>query len=141
MLGPVGFGSVWFGKAGRCTDRGRGLMKRFLTQAEAERCEMAQEPVCKCRCGGAKHGAGRIGNGGDFSMLPMDDPHYRPSLSKQQVQRVLRNARWKMGRPRLVDRDSYIRQHGFEAWEQISKIEDKAYRDAYEIITHAMEAL
>lgn len=67
-------------------------MKRFLTQREAERCEMAKEPVCKCRCGGAKHGAGRLGKGGDFSILPMDDPHYRPSLTKNQALRLLNRA-------------------------------------------------
>jgi hypothetical protein len=65
---------------------------RVLTQKAAEKCEMAQEPVCRCRCGGAKHGAGRVGKGGDFSLLPDDDPHYRPSLNKSQVLRLLNRA-------------------------------------------------
>ena len=116
-------------------------MKRFLSQREAERCEMAQEPACKCRCGGAKHGAGRIGKGGDFSELPMDDPHYRPPFSKQQLQRILRNARWKVSFPRLVDRDTYIRAHGFEAWERICRQEQEIANETHRILTEAMNSL
>jgi hypothetical protein len=68
-------------------------MKRYLSQAEADRCEKAKEPVCKCRCGGAKHGANRpIVAGGDFSLLPDDDPHYRPSMTRTQVKKCLNAA-------------------------------------------------
>src|SRR3989442_13908666 len=36
--------------------RGRGKMKR-LTTAQASACENAKHPGCRCRCGGAFHGA------------------------------------------------------------------------------------
>jgi hypothetical protein len=65
---------------------------RPLSQREADRCENAREPVCKCRCGGAKHGAGRVPSG-DFSALPMDDPHYRPPLTKGEALKMVRHAR------------------------------------------------
>ena len=66
-------------------------MERYLTQREAERCENALEPVCKCRCQGAKHGAGRVKAGGDFSELPLRDPHHRPPLTKGQALKLLRS--------------------------------------------------
>jgi hypothetical protein len=116
-------------------------MKRFLTQGEAERCEMAQEPACKCRCGGEKHGAGRVDKGGDFSALPMDDPHYRPQFSKQQLQRILRNARLKVRHPILVDREQCIRDHGFEAWEQIRRQENEIFLETQRILTEALNSL
>ena len=67
-------------------------MKRYLTQREVDRCEQAKEPACTCRCGGAKHGAKRVPAGGDYSTLPMDDPHYRPSMTKAQTIRFLNRA-------------------------------------------------
>lgn len=57
-----------------------------LTQKQAANCENAREPVCKCRCGGALHGAKRGGdNPSDefFWALPEDDPHYHPSPEKK----------------------------------------------------------
>jgi hypothetical protein len=66
-------------------------MRRFLTQREADRCENAREPVCKCRCGGAKHGAARVPSG-DFSELPMDDPHYRPMMTRKELKEFLADA-------------------------------------------------
>ena len=72
---------------------GDEAMKRFLTQREADRCEQAQEPVCKCRCGGVKHGAKRVPAGGDYSVLPMDDPHHRPAITRNQALRLLNSAR------------------------------------------------
>ena len=44
---------------------------RALSERVAQRCEDAAEPVCKCRCGGALHGARR----GNVKTLPLDDPH------------------------------------------------------------------
>jgi hypothetical protein len=64
-----------------------------LTQREADRCENALESVCKCRCGGAKHGAGRVSVGGDFSTLPLGDPHHRPAITRNQALRLLNSAR------------------------------------------------
>jgi hypothetical protein len=65
---------------------------RPLSQREADRCENARELVCKCRCGGAKHGAARVPDG-DFSRLPIDDPHYRPPLTKGEALKMIRHAR------------------------------------------------
>jgi hypothetical protein len=67
--------------------------RKPLTQREADRCENAIGPVCRCRCGGAKHGVGRIPVGGDFSSLPSDDPHRRPAITRNQALRMLNNAR------------------------------------------------
>lgn len=71
---------------------------RPLSQSTANRCENAKEPECKCRCGGALHGAKgkRIGRGtspmdtdtnGDtvpiwFEQLPETDPHWVPSKKR-----------------------------------------------------------
>lgn len=44
---------------------------KVLSQKVAQRCEDAKESVCKCRCGGALHGARR----GDVLTLPYGDPH------------------------------------------------------------------
>jgi len=65
---------------------------RYLSQFAANRCEQAKELVCRCRCGGLLHGAKRIADGGDFSQLPDDDPHYRPSLTPKQALKMLRRA-------------------------------------------------
>lgn len=42
-----------------------------LSERQAQRCEDAKEPKCKCRCNGALHGAKRGPVGG----LSMGDPH------------------------------------------------------------------
>jgi len=42
-----------------------------LSKKQAQRCEEAKEKVCRCRCGGALHGASR----GDVSLLAYGDPH------------------------------------------------------------------
>jgi hypothetical protein len=63
---------------------------RPLNRREADRCEQAKEPVCKCRCGGAKHGAKRIPAGSPasaFATLPEDDPHFIP-LPKKRMSRA-----------------------------------------------------
>lgn len=53
---------------------------RKLGEAAARRCEEACNPRCRCRCGGALHGAKRAPAGSDtprewFEQLPEDDPH------------------------------------------------------------------
>jgi hypothetical protein len=51
---------------------------RRLSERQARNCEEARLPRCRCRCGGALHGAKR---GGDnpprewYESLPPDDPH------------------------------------------------------------------
>src|SRR3972149_1692039 len=56
---------------------------RPLSEAQARACENAQHPKCKCRCGGALHGAFRAGSTGLpdrawFTSLPKEDPHWLP---------------------------------------------------------------
>lgn len=68
-------------------------MSRPLTQREADRCENARTPVCRCRCGGAFHGKGRVPDG-DFSKLPPEDPHYRPpKVRKKSFSELIAEAR------------------------------------------------
>jgi hypothetical protein len=59
--------------------------KKALTKAQAQKCEDASEPVCKCRCGGAEHGRG----GGEgleyFQGLPPDDPHHLPTDEEKKA--------------------------------------------------------
>lgn len=61
-------------------------MNKPLSDKQAQACENATQPVCKCRCGGTAHGANRGGTAADgsldrafFEALPEDDPHYLPS--------------------------------------------------------------
>lgn len=114
-------------------------MQRFLTQREAERCEMAQEPVCKCRCGGEKHGAGRIGKGGDFSALPIDDPHYRPPMTKIETIRFLQDATMRCPYPHVFERDDYVQKFGWDAWYEEDRRMGKAYLEAQDILRKAIE--
>jgi DnaJ-class molecular chaperone len=44
---------------------------RSLTQKQAQKCEDAKEPQCKCRCDGQLHGAKR----GSVTGLAYGDPH------------------------------------------------------------------
>jgi len=51
---------------------------RKLSESQARRCENACTPRCRCRCGGALHGAGRLTADAPrelFEQLPADDPH------------------------------------------------------------------
>lgn len=68
--------------------------QKALSLKMAQKCEQAQEPVCKCRCGGTGHGRKRNGEGTPdlsfFNGLPEDDPHYIPSAEKK---REMLNAR------------------------------------------------
>jgi hypothetical protein len=65
-------------------------MERFLSLREAERCENAKEPVCKCRCGGAKHGAARASGLLGFNGLPEDDPHFIPAKKPKKTRAEIR---------------------------------------------------
>lgn len=55
---------------------------KALTERQARNCEQATKPICRCRCGGALHGAKRAGKDNPprdwFESLPEDDPHYVP---------------------------------------------------------------
>src|SRR5256885_9806190 len=64
-----------------------------LSDKQALACEQAREPVCRCRCGGAGHGAKRGGVHADgsidrafFEALQKDDPHYLPDEAARQRQ-------------------------------------------------------
>jgi hypothetical protein len=45
---------------------------RPLSDRQANACEHAKTPKCRCRCKGAFHGAARVD---DRSQLPAGDPH------------------------------------------------------------------
>lgn len=45
---------------------------RALSARQAQRCEDAANPRCRCRCGGALHGAHR----GRVESLELSDPHH-----------------------------------------------------------------
>ena len=51
-------------------------MTRALSASQANTCENAKTPParCRCRCGGALHGAARA-VGDELEKLPADDPH------------------------------------------------------------------
>lgn len=69
---------------------------RPLSAAQASNCENAREPVCKCRCRGALHGAARAPAGSDqdhplfYESLPETDPHHLPSDAERQELKRLR---------------------------------------------------
>lgn len=71
----------------------------------------------------------------------MDDPHYRPPITHKRAQQILYHAGLYMRFPRFVERDSYIAEHGFEAWEEINKLERQAYLDAQGILVSAREQI
>lgn len=60
---------------------------KALSLAQANNCETAREPVCKCRCQGALHGARRGEGIAFFNGLPVDDPHYIPSAEARKEQK------------------------------------------------------
>lgn len=74
-----------------------------LSFREAERCENAREPACKCRCGGAKHGAKRgtgeqLGFRSFYEALPDEDPHHIPSDKERKELGALRSMRASLSR-------------------------------------------
>ncbi len=52
-----------------------------LSLKQSQACENATHPRCRCRCGGAFHGAKRVE---DTRRLPRDDPH-APSESQLEL--------------------------------------------------------
>lgn len=80
-------------------------MSKPLSDKQAQACEQATQPTCKCRCGGALHGTKRGGTNADgtldrafFEALPEDDPHYLPSAEKVTAQKRLRKERARLMR-------------------------------------------
>jgi hypothetical protein len=67
---------------------------RALSERQAKRCETAQHPACKCRCGGALHGAKRAPEPERpfFEALSENDPHHITSAIEQRRQRKLARA-------------------------------------------------
>lgn len=79
---------------------------KALSLAQASRCETAEHKTCKCRCGGALHGAKRPGDvyadtvfpsqkdyeQTFFETLPEEDPHHIRSkveiAKRRRVQRA-----------------------------------------------------
>lgn len=65
---------------------------RRLSVRQAMNCENATGHVCKCRCGGALHGANRMPSGDDaltwLDSLDQDDPHHRP-LTDREIKKLL----------------------------------------------------
>ena len=50
-----------------------GGEQRPLTERQAHACEVGDSARCRCRCGGALHGAYRVDN---VRALPVNDPHF-----------------------------------------------------------------
>jgi hypothetical protein len=70
--------------------------KRALSVRQARTCEEALEHVCKCRCGGALHGAARGSTKAFFESLPETDAHFIPSAAAKRARRAAENeAKWK----------------------------------------------
>jgi hypothetical protein len=61
---------------------------KALSYRQASNCENAREKVCKCRCGGALHGAKRGDGEAFFEGLTDDDPHsWKGAEAKRQMKR------------------------------------------------------
>ena len=74
------------------------------------------------------HGAKRpVVAGGDFSLLPEDDPHYRPSMNKKQAIKFLSDAQFQV---LLSGNFSHYEEAGY-----------KARYEALSILTDAREAI
>ena len=59
---------------------------RALTERAASACENAKHSRCRCRCGGALHGASR---GTPVVELPPDDPHHAERSAAEQQRSFL----------------------------------------------------
>lgn len=53
---------------------------KALSQRQADRCENARTPHCRCRCGGAFHGTGR-----PAGTVPIADAHAPAFYSKAEL--------------------------------------------------------
>lgn len=62
---------------------------RALSRRQAQRCEDATMPRCKCRCGGAKHGKKR-GEVDEAGVLVPDDPHFPRAEMERQLRLEVR---------------------------------------------------
>ena len=56
---------------------------RRLSERQVKVCETADKPRCRCRCGGAYHGAKRSDLPEYYEGLPEQDPHNLPRKSRQ----------------------------------------------------------
>lgn len=72
---------------------------RRLGRGAAKRCEEATEPKCRCRCGGALHGAKR----GSTDSLPLGDPH------STKRERCAYSDYYRCGRPAIAEIDGQPR--------------------------------
>jgi hypothetical protein len=63
---------------------------RDLSYRQVSQCENATCGRCRCRCGGALHGAARGDGDGFYAALAKDDPHY---LASKAEKREARNRR------------------------------------------------
>jgi hypothetical protein len=57
---------------------------RALSLTQAKRCESSQHGRCRCRCGGALHGAQRGLDEDFFHTLPESDPHRATVRAEKQ---------------------------------------------------------
>ena len=60
---------------------------KSLSLRQAQRCETAKNPTCKCRCGGKLHGIGRAKDpdAAFFNELPDEDPHHIDSAEQKRA--------------------------------------------------------
>ena len=56
-----------------------------LNLRQAHRCETSESSRCRCRCGGALHGAFRGLDAGFFHSLPDSDPHKALKRTEKKV--------------------------------------------------------
>jgi len=69
----------------------------------------------------------------------MDDPHYRPIMTRAEIIRFLKDAAVRFAYPRVVERNEYIRKFGWELWLIQDRLEQTAYHDAIEILGNAVK--
>jgi hypothetical protein len=93
---------------------------RALSLRQAQRCETAKNPQCKCRCHGAAHGRERMGKTlyetftGErmqvedepdrqfFEQLPESDPHHIPSAEEVKKRAKIKRAAAKAPRQQTL---------------------------------------
>lgn len=84
---------------------------RDLSLRQAANCEEAREPICRCRCGGALHGAKRGTGAIFFGSLPETDPHYIPTAEARAARK--RAAREEAQKRRYEALASFYSGEGF----------------------------
>lgn len=81
-------------------------------------------------------------SGDELASLPLNDPHYVPEYSRQDILRILRNARDKIGIPETsLDRDDALAQDRFNDWVEERGRDLKGTHDAREIIEQAIKRI